>query len=347
MFTAATGTTRCHGSPSTNSYLIRRLRITESLLPQSNNLYQTLTYKQALEHSCWIEAMQEEIHEFERLDVWILVPCPDNILIIPLKWIFKIKLDEYGDVLKNKARLVAKGLQVSQIPRLLIKPIQIFSGNLEKFGLTHAQPLTLQWRSRPTLMKIKGGKLIDPDTILWKPFTWDLVDVLTHGEVTSGSASISWTSAFSRSSRKAESTAISTLEAEYIALSGCCAQILWMRSQLRDYGFCSTLALQAHDIRHHFIKEQGWKGKFVDYISWRENYTADIFTKALPRERFATLLPLLGVKQMSPETLKDLQDESVSESKGRTVADSIAERLTRPTAYKFKTDCSIIPVWVF
>ncbi|GJT11141.1 retrovirus-related pol polyprotein from transposon TNT 1-94 [Tanacetum coccineum] len=64
------------------------------------------TYKQALEHSCWIEAMQEEIHEFERLDVWILVPCPDNILIIPLKWIFKI---EYGDVLKNKARLVAKG----------------------------------------------------------------------------------------------------------------------------------------------------------------------------------------------------------------------------------------------
>ncbi|GKB78051.1 hypothetical protein Tco_0944946 [Tanacetum coccineum] len=72
---------------------------------------------------------------------------------------------------------------------------------------------------------------------------------------------------------------------------------------------------------------------------------ADIFTKALPRERFATLLPLLGVKQMSPETLKELQDESVSESKGRPVADSIAERLTRPTAYKFKTDCSIIPVW--
>ncbi|GKD79336.1 retrovirus-related pol polyprotein from transposon TNT 1-94, partial [Tanacetum coccineum] len=40
---------------------------------------------------------------------------------------------------------------------------------------------------------------------------------------------------------------------------------------------------------------------------------ADIFTKALPRERFATLLPLLGVKQMSPETLKELLDESVSE----------------------------------
>nr|GFA83803.1 retrovirus-related Pol polyprotein from transposon TNT 1-94 [Tanacetum cinerariifolium] len=66
-------------------------------------------YKEALKHSCWIEAMQDELHEFERLDVWVLVPAPNNILIIPLKWIFKIKLDEYGEVLKNKARLVAKG----------------------------------------------------------------------------------------------------------------------------------------------------------------------------------------------------------------------------------------------
>nr|GEY81383.1 hypothetical protein [Tanacetum cinerariifolium] len=66
-------------------------------------------FKEALEYPSWIEAMQEEIHEFERLDVWVLVPCPENILIIPLKWLFKIKLYEYGDVLKNKARLVAKG----------------------------------------------------------------------------------------------------------------------------------------------------------------------------------------------------------------------------------------------
>nr|GEY92368.1 retrovirus-related Pol polyprotein from transposon TNT 1-94 [Tanacetum cinerariifolium] len=66
-------------------------------------------FKEALEYPSWIEAMQEEIHEFERLDVWVLVPCLENILIIPLKWLFKIKLDEYGDVLKNKAWLVAKG----------------------------------------------------------------------------------------------------------------------------------------------------------------------------------------------------------------------------------------------
>nr|GEW98022.1 retrovirus-related Pol polyprotein from transposon TNT 1-94 [Tanacetum cinerariifolium] len=50
-----------------------------------------------------------EIHEFDRLQVWELVPQPDYVMIIALKWIYQVKLDEYGDVLKNKARLVAKG----------------------------------------------------------------------------------------------------------------------------------------------------------------------------------------------------------------------------------------------
>nr|GEX66360.1 retrovirus-related Pol polyprotein from transposon TNT 1-94 [Tanacetum cinerariifolium] len=58
---------------------------------------------------CWFEAIKEEIHEFDRLQVWELVPPPDCAMVIALKWIYKVKLDEYGNVLKNKARLVAKG----------------------------------------------------------------------------------------------------------------------------------------------------------------------------------------------------------------------------------------------
>nr|GEV01253.1 hypothetical protein [Tanacetum cinerariifolium] len=54
-------------------------------------------------------SMQDEIHEFDRLQVWELVPQPDCVMIIALKWIYKVKLDEYGDVLKNKTWLVAKG----------------------------------------------------------------------------------------------------------------------------------------------------------------------------------------------------------------------------------------------
>nr|GEU58722.1 hypothetical protein [Tanacetum cinerariifolium] len=66
-------------------------------------------YKDALTQSCWIEAMQEELNEFERLKVWELVPRPDKVMVITLKGIYKVKLDKQGRILKNKARLVARG----------------------------------------------------------------------------------------------------------------------------------------------------------------------------------------------------------------------------------------------
>nr|GFB20433.1 integrase, catalytic region, zinc finger, CCHC-type, peptidase aspartic, catalytic [Tanacetum cinerariifolium] len=50
-----------------------------------------------------------ELHEFERLEVWELVPRLDKVMVITLKWIYKVKLDELGGILKNKARLVARG----------------------------------------------------------------------------------------------------------------------------------------------------------------------------------------------------------------------------------------------
>ncbi|GJU29915.1 retrovirus-related pol polyprotein from transposon TNT 1-94 [Tanacetum coccineum] len=77
--------------------------------PLDNVIVKPKNYKEALLESSWIKAMQEEIHEFERLQVWELVPHPDYIMLINLKWIFKVKLDEFRGVLKNKARLVAKG----------------------------------------------------------------------------------------------------------------------------------------------------------------------------------------------------------------------------------------------
>ncbi|GJS16333.1 putative ribonuclease H-like domain-containing protein [Tanacetum coccineum] len=61
------------------------------------------TYKDALTQAYWIEAMQEELNEFERLEVWELVPRPDKVMVITLKWIYKVKLDELGGILKNKA----------------------------------------------------------------------------------------------------------------------------------------------------------------------------------------------------------------------------------------------------
>ncbi|GJY58380.1 retrovirus-related pol polyprotein from transposon TNT 1-94 [Tanacetum coccineum] len=67
------------------------------------------TFKDALTQACWIEAMQEELNEFDHLKVSELVPHPDKVMVITLKWIYKVKLDELGGILKNKARLVARG----------------------------------------------------------------------------------------------------------------------------------------------------------------------------------------------------------------------------------------------
>nr|GFB16587.1 integrase, catalytic region, zinc finger, CCHC-type, peptidase aspartic, catalytic [Tanacetum cinerariifolium] len=55
----------------------------------SNPLVEPKMYKEALNQSSWIEAMQEELHEFERLKVWELVPRPDKVMVITLKWIYK------------------------------------------------------------------------------------------------------------------------------------------------------------------------------------------------------------------------------------------------------------------
>nr|GEY81887.1 copia protein [Tanacetum cinerariifolium] len=102
---------------------------------------------------------------------------------------------------------------------------------------------------------------------------------------TSGSAQFLGNKLVSWSSKKQKSTAISTTEAEYIAMS------------------------KHNDIRHHFIREQVEKGIVELYFVTTDYQLADIFTKALPRERFEFLLSRLGMKSMSPETLKRLQEE--------------------------------------
>ncbi|GKB51393.1 hypothetical protein Tco_0902146 [Tanacetum coccineum] len=103
--------------------------------------------------------------------------------------------------------------------------------------------------------------------------------------------------------------------------------ILWMRSQLSDYGFafnkiplycdnscdialcCNNIqhSRSKHiDIRHHFIREQVEKGVAELYFMMTDYQLADIVTKALPRERFEFLLLRLGMKSMTPKTLKRL-----------------------------------------
>ncbi|GJR43040.1 retrovirus-related pol polyprotein from transposon TNT 1-94 [Tanacetum coccineum] len=101
-------------------------------------------FQSVVTEDCWFQAMQHEIHEFDRLDVWELVPPPDCAKIIALKWIYKVKLDEYGDVLKNKAHVVAKGFlqeegldfEESFAPVARLEAIRIFLANAASKNMT-------------------------------------------------------------------------------------------------------------------------------------------------------------------------------------------------------------------
>src|SRR4051812_13663182 len=72
------------------------------------SLIKPTSVDQALEDADWIIAMQEELNHFIRNDVWDVVPRPKGFNIIGTKWVFRNKLSEKGEVVRNKARLVAQ-----------------------------------------------------------------------------------------------------------------------------------------------------------------------------------------------------------------------------------------------
>ncbi|GJT46626.1 retrovirus-related pol polyprotein from transposon TNT 1-94 [Tanacetum coccineum] len=483
--------------------------------------------KSAITEDCWFQAMQDDVHKFDQLQVWELVPQPDCVMIIALKWIYKVKLDEYGDVLKNKARLVAKGyrqeegidFEESFAPVACIEAIRIFIANaasknmtiyqmdvkttflngelkeevyvIQPEGFVDPDHLTHVYRLKkalyslkqaprawydtlsrflldnkfskgavdPTLFTRKTGKHIllvqiyvddiifaltdlkackifsyemsskflmsmmgqmsfflglqvsqNPGGIfinqskfaleILKKFGMDscdpvdtpMVDRLKLDEDPLGipvdqtrfrsmvgslmyltasrpdlvfvvcmcvryqtsptkkhlealkrvfqylRGTINWGLWYPKDTAMAL-TAYADADhagcqdtrrkAEYIAMSGCCAQILWMRSHLTEYDFVfnkiplycdnrSAIALCCNnvqhsrskhiDIQHHFIRKQVEKGVVGLNFMTTDYQLANIFTKALPIERFEFLLPRLGMKSMSPETLKRLYE---------------------------------------
>ncbi|GKE77062.1 copia protein [Tanacetum coccineum] len=137
---------------------------------------------------------------------------------------------------------------------------------------------------------------------------------------TSGSMLLLGDRLVSWSSKRQKSTVISSTEDEYIALSSCWAQVLWMRSQLTDYDNKSAIALCCNnvqhsrskhiDIRFHFIKEQVENGVVELYFVNTRYQLADIFTKAIGRERIEFLINKLGMRSFILETLKQLADKA-------------------------------------
>ncbi|GKD30185.1 retrovirus-related pol polyprotein from transposon TNT 1-94 [Tanacetum coccineum] len=132
-------------------------------------------------------------------------------------------------------------------------------------------------------------------------------------------------------SKKQDCTAMSSEKAENVALSTSCAQVMWMRIQLKDYGFNynkiplyyesqSAIAISCNPVQHsrtkhihtryHFIKEQVKNGIIEWYFVRTEYQLADMFTKALLEDRFQYLVRRIGMRCLTPAELEVLVNES-------------------------------------
>ncbi|GJT32784.1 retrovirus-related pol polyprotein from transposon TNT 1-94 [Tanacetum coccineum] len=299
-------------------------------------------------------------------------------MVITLKWIYKVKLDELGGILKNKARLVARGYRqeeginfeesfapdarldairifltcVAQMNMIVYQmdvktaflngilreevyvsqpdwfvdqdnPIHVYKLKQVLYGLKEAPRVWYDLLSKfllsqefskgtmdPTLFIRRQGKdiLLDSSIALTAYADADHAGCQDTRRSTSGSMQLLGDRLVSWSSKRQKSSA----------------------SQLTDYGlgfnkilmYCdnkSAIALCCNnvqhsrskhiDIRFHFIKEQVENGVVELYFVNTEYQLADIFTKALGRERIEFLINKLGMRSFTPETLKQLADE--------------------------------------
>nr|GEU54367.1 retrovirus-related Pol polyprotein from transposon TNT 1-94 [Tanacetum cinerariifolium] len=474
-----------------------------------SNMHTTMepkNVKEAMIDPEWIDSMQEELLQFKRLDVWVLVTAPDNISPLTLKWLFKNKHDKEQTVIQNKSHLVVRGyrqeegidFEESFVPVARMEAIRIFlayaahksflvfqidvktaflhdslkedvymcqpkgfidvdhpshvyklkkalyglkqaprawydelstfllhnhffKGTIDPtlfirrfyddilvvqvyvddiiFGTTHprsdivhATCLCARYQSKPNEKHLKEVKRIfrylrgTVNTGLWytKDFGFELTGFLDADyagckytfKSTSGGAQFLGEKLVSWSSKKQDCTVLSTAEGEYVSLSVCCAQVLWMQTHLTDYGFhfnkipiyCdskSAIAISCNPVQHsrtkhiavryHFIKEHVEKGMIELYFVKTDYQLADLFTKALPVDRFKYLVRRLGMRSLSPQELDRLAKSQGSDTLSWKPVKEVllklnlsAHRIRRwryhliPAKSKFKTPCSII-----
>nr|GEU81077.1 integrase, catalytic region, zinc finger, CCHC-type, peptidase aspartic, catalytic [Tanacetum cinerariifolium] len=289
--------------------------------------------KEAMTDPAWIESMQDELLQFKIMDVWFTVfqmdvetaflhgTLKEDVYVCQPKGfidadhpshVYKLKKALYG--LKQAPRAWYDELSIFLLhnyffkgtidPTLFIRRfdndilvVQVYVDDII-FGSTH--PSNRLSQPRNTSRRLKGSFAISGEPLIW----------------VFGEKLVSW------SLKKQDCTMLSTTEAKYVSLSACCAQVLWMRTQLTDYGFHfkkipiyydskSAIAISCNPVQHsrtkhitiryHFIKEHVEKGTVELYFVKTDYQLADIFTKALLIYRFNYLVRRLGMRSLSPQ----------------------------------------------
>nr|GEU39845.1 hypothetical protein [Tanacetum cinerariifolium] len=369
--------------------------------------------KEAMTDPAWIESMQEEHLQFKRLDVLVLVPAPNNITSLTLKWLFKNKHDEEQTVIQNKSRLVGTtdptlfirrfvddilvvqvfvddiifgsihhrytqlfsdlrkslfemsmmgemtfflGLQVNQsLCGIFINQSNYVLEILKKYGIESCDPIGTPMEIKDKLDLDQNGTPVDATkyrsmigALMYltssRPNIVQATCLCARYQAKPTEKHLKEVKRILRYLRGTINTGLwytKDSEAEYVSLFAFCAQVLWMRTQLTDYGFqfnkipiyCdlkSAIAISCNPVQHsrikhtavryRFKKEHVEKGTIELYFVKTDYKLADVFTKALPVDRFNYLDQTMALQPHSSRVkIQDLmlnqqsyiQDESL------------------------------------
>nr|GEX51191.1 retrovirus-related Pol polyprotein from transposon TNT 1-94 [Tanacetum cinerariifolium] len=268
--------------------------------------------KEAMADSAWIESMQEELHQFDRLDEFRFT----NPLVVEV-------------LFRNSDSPI--------LSWYIYKPSQVYSRDTYKAckvgalmyltasrpNIMHATCCCARYQAQPTekhLTMIKRIFRYLKDTIhmgLWylKDTGFELTAFSdsdhagcldSHKSKSGGIQFLGGDKLVSWSSKKLDCTSMSSAEAEYVSLSACFAQAAITVSCNPVQHSCTKHI----DVRYHFIKEKVEKGIVELFFVGTKYQLADLFNKALPVERFKYLVRRLGMRCLTLAELEALANES-------------------------------------
>nr|GEW04512.1 hypothetical protein [Tanacetum cinerariifolium] len=282
----------------------------------------TKTYKDALTQSCWIKAMQEELNEFERLEVWELVPRPDKVMVITLK------LEAIRIFLASAAH---KNMVVYQMD---IKTV-FLNGNLREEvyvsqpdGFVDPDNPNHVYKLKKALYGLKQALRAWYDMLssflISQDFSKGSVDPTLFMSRNENDLLLKSKLDEDKEGKAVDPSHYHVSDSAYQKALTCGKKDLSIPTRNRQLGSmvsegffdcfnsiyrCGSRWSKHIDIRYHFIKEHVKNGVIKLYFVNTKYQLADIFIKALGRERIEFLINKLGMRSFTPETLKQLTDE--------------------------------------
>nr|GEV59660.1 retrovirus-related Pol polyprotein from transposon TNT 1-94 [Tanacetum cinerariifolium] len=303
------------------------------------------TYKDALTQSCWIEAMQAKLNEFECLEVWELVPRPDKVMVITLKWIYKVKLDKLEEAIRIFLVFVA---HMNMVVYQMDVKTAFLNGNLrEEVYVSHldgfvdpdkpnhvntvfesCDPVDTPMVEKSKLDEDKEGKAVDPSH--YRGMNGTLFYLTARRPDLQFAICMC-----ARYQARPTENHLHAVKRIFRYLPGTVNRGLWYPKDSSialtafadaDHAGCQDtrrstsgslqilgdrlISWSKHiDIRYDFIKEHVENRVIKLYFVNTEYLLANIFTKALSRERIEFLINKLGMRSFTPKTLKQLADE--------------------------------------